>query len=313
MLLSVLTSNLEVSLNLTEKDIKILSDVDFMLLKAAMKVSSKASGCLLLLELGICSIKFILKKKRLSFLYSLLASENSSLSRAVWDRQVKSPSKNDWCELVKKDLKELNINLSFDDIENMSKSAFRNLINNACKKACFQSLLLEKSKLSKGSEIVFSTFQTQNYLNPGNGLTIEEMRRIYHLRCRQVFLKCNFPSFFGDKKCVAPHQAFDRQKHVFYCSFFSSKNEIASPNIKYDDIFASNVKNQIEVMRIFYERLERRKGYLSPSNNGAPVDPIRGPDQRPRPRYGIREATRKNRYIDNKRKTKQDVSKDNPQ
>ena len=69
MLISVLTNNLEVSFNLSVKDLNLLSDVDAKLLRAAMKTSAKSSSILLLLELGLCSIEYILKKKRLGYLH----------------------------------------------------------------------------------------------------------------------------------------------------------------------------------------------------------------------------------------------------
>ena len=61
LLLSVLTSNLEVTFNMTKKEVKMLDDVDTSLLRAAMMVSAKSPRALLFLELGICSIEFVLK------------------------------------------------------------------------------------------------------------------------------------------------------------------------------------------------------------------------------------------------------------
>ena len=174
------------------------------------------------------------------------------------------------------------------------KRKFKLLTKNACEIACFKNLLIEKSKLSKGSEITYSSFEMQGYLKPGNGLSIEEKQKIYHIRCRQIYLKCNFPSSFNEKKCLAPHKANDDQRHVFYCSFFISPNEVVSSIVKYEDIFSSNINKQVDVLRIFLLRLEKRTLYLPLAKNGDPVDPSRGLDSRPSPRLGIREAAKKN-------------------
>ena len=45
--------------------------------------------------------------------------------------------------------------------------------------------------LSKGKEIIYTKLETQAYLLPGYGISFSEMRNIYHLRCRENYLKCN--------------------------------------------------------------------------------------------------------------------------
>ena len=106
MLISVLTNNLEVSLNLTASDIKILNDFDLMLLRSAMMTSSKSSRCLLLLELGVSSVEFVIKKKRVGYLHHLLTQNTPSLAKLVFDEQVKNSSKSDFINLVRQDLKD---------------------------------------------------------------------------------------------------------------------------------------------------------------------------------------------------------------
>ena len=111
MLISVLTSNLEVSFNLSTKDLQLLIDVENQLLRAALKTSAKSSRVLLLLEIGVCSIDFILKKKRILYLYHLLTVEGMPLVKQVFDKQLLTTTFGDWTKTVTKDLEDLNINL----------------------------------------------------------------------------------------------------------------------------------------------------------------------------------------------------------
>ena len=232
LLLSVLTSNLEVSLNITAHDLKILNDVDLMLLRGALKLSAKSSQCLIFLELGISSVEYTLKKKRLFYLFHLLTVTEPSLAKMVFDQQVQRPCKDDWANLVKKDLKDLNICLSFAEILLLSKRKFKAIVKSACKDACFRKLLSQKQKLSKGSEIDYIKFETQSYLKPGHGLPTETMRKIYHTRYRETYLKCNFPAQFSDKRCLSPCvNGEDREKHIFHCIYFSNRNEISPTNV----------------------------------------------------------------------------------
>ena len=80
---SVLTYNLEVVPNLTKKDLNDLDKVDLLLLRRATMTTSKSSRVLLLAEMGLLSVEYILKKKRLNYLQTLLQSEERLLSKQV--------------------------------------------------------------------------------------------------------------------------------------------------------------------------------------------------------------------------------------
>ena len=305
MLISVLTNNLEVSLNMTASEIKILDDVDLMLLRGAMQTSSKSSRCLLLLELGLVSVEFTIKKKRLGYLYELLTTDIPSLAKQIFDQQLQNPARGDWINLVTKDLKDLNINLSFSEILMLTKQKFKQTVKLACRESCFKQLISDKQRLSKGKEIIYFKFETQNYFKPQSCLSTETMRRIYHTRCREIYLKCNFPASFGDNKCISPCSVGqDNERHIYSCKYFSNQNELLIRNNSFEEIFENNVQNQIDVVNILYSRLEVRKTFLnSASPDGVPLDP-RGAGARALPRLGIREAKQKFAKINKRNKTR---------
>ena len=57
--LSVITNNLEVSV-LSQKDLKNLESLDYQLIRRALQIDSKQSAVLMMLELGITSVKYVL-------------------------------------------------------------------------------------------------------------------------------------------------------------------------------------------------------------------------------------------------------------
>ena len=175
----------------------------------------------------------------------------------------------------------------------------------ACKEFCFRRLLADKQKLSKGKEINYYKFETQNYLKSGHGLSVQTMRKIYHTRCRETFLKCNFPSSFSDKNCVSLcNLGQDSEMHIYSCKYFSTENEILFQTIPFEEIFGNNVQSQIIIVNILYTRLGIRKTFLpSASPAGAPHDPREG-RARAQPRLGIREAKRKYIKLKHKNKTR---------
>ena len=111
MLLSMLTHNLEVSFNLKPKDYKILSDVDMQLLRSCLMTGAKSSHCLLLLELGLVSVPFVVRKKRIMYLHHLLTMDPDSLVSQVFHKQVSTTKRGDWVDTVTKDLALFKINL----------------------------------------------------------------------------------------------------------------------------------------------------------------------------------------------------------
>ena len=181
-----------------------------------MMLSSKISRSLLLLDLGVGSIKSVLKRKCVGYLPFLLTDVRPSLLQDVFQEQVRKPIRGDFVNQVTQDLKDINVNLSFSQIAAISKEKFKSIVKLACQEACFKQLLKNKQNMSKGKEITYDKFQIQPYLKPGYGLNLYSMRKIYFMRCWENFLKSNFPSLFEDRKCIAAPvcNEMDIEKHI---------------------------------------------------------------------------------------------------
>ena len=223
--------------------------------------SSKSARCLLLLELKLISIEYILKKKRLNYLFRLLRMDRSHLARQIFDQMIESPIQGDFVNVARQNLEEFNIRLSFDEISSLSKKKFKDMVSNACDRACFDKLIKEKEKLSKGKEIMYEDFEVQEFMKPKAKLSIEEVRRILHIRIRDLDIKGNFPKANESMKCSASKECNEEevQSHIFDCIYLKPANELIEEKVEYDDIFVNEPNKQIRVMRILFSRLERRK------------------------------------------------------
>ena len=138
------------------------------------------------------------------------------------------------------------------------------------------------------------TFQTQPHLMSDSGLSVETMRKIYHIKCRELPVKANFPSAFENNFCLFPYCTNeDSQYHIFSsnCFISDSINEITDTSVKYSDIFSDNIQSQVNVVNIMFSRLERRKKYITLSVKGFPLDPR----SRHVSTLGIRKAKRTNK------------------
>ena len=173
-------------------------------------------------------------------------------------------------------MEDIGLKLKITQIASFTKYQFKKKINTLCQSAAFNYLLKLKSKQSKGKEIIYSKLNIQNYLRPGNGLMVDDMRKIFLIRSQNLQVKCNFSKQFSNKKCeLVQCNGEDSQIHLFNCEFIEDNSiaSIASSQLKYEDIFTQNVTNQNSVMRILMYRYERRLQLLSPKPvEGEPVD-----------------------------------------
>jgi len=275
MLYSVLTYNLEIAYNLSKTDIRDLDKVDLSLMRNVLMTSSKVSRCLILLELGFLSVEYVIKQKRLNYLYNLIQMEDKFIAKQVFIKQSQSAIKGDWIKYIHEDMKELQIEHSFEEISKFSKRQWKQIVKDASQKACFKSLLSDKSKLSKGKEIKYDKFVMQPYLKSGGNITSEVKRKIFTIRTRDLNIRGNFKNSYNDIKCQVPEcDEQETQKHVFqsYCIHTST---IHDPNvsIKYEEIFGENVSSQSYVANVIYRNIERRNNIIPSA--GGPEEPRR--------------------------------------
>ena len=121
LLLSTLLSNSEAWVNLTPNNIKDLETLDEQFLRSMFYEShSKTSSLaktpleLLYLETGCIPIRFILKSRRVNFLHYILSDKEESLLSNFFRAQCDNPEKGDWVTSVQNDLKELELDITFN-------------------------------------------------------------------------------------------------------------------------------------------------------------------------------------------------------
>ena len=83
---------------------------------------------MLYLELGVIPIRFKIIERRLNFLWYILHEDEETLINMFLQAQLKSPVHGDWGQTCYKDLEELDISLTINDIERMSEQSFRRLV-----------------------------------------------------------------------------------------------------------------------------------------------------------------------------------------
>ena len=85
------------------------------------------------LELGVYPIRYELMKRKILYLQYILKQDKSSMIFQVLNATSDNPIKNDFVQTCKTYLDELDIKLSFQEIEAMSQWTFKKLVKEKTK------------------------------------------------------------------------------------------------------------------------------------------------------------------------------------
>ena len=105
------------------------------------------------------------------------------------------------------------------------------------------------------------------YLQPiNNELSIEQKREMFSIRNRMLDIPYNFPGKNKHNECECGET--EDMSHIYNCEMLN-KNET---NLSYETIYTGNMKQQIEVYKIFKQNLDQRE--FIKSEIEFPCDPV---------------------------------------
>ena len=257
--ISSILVNSEVWYGLTLSEIEQLEIVDQALLKKILEAPSSTPSVGLYLDLGCLPIRFIIKARRIMFLHTILKQDEKSLVHRFFKAQLENPSKGDWSLQVAKDLGEIDLALSLDEIKDLSVESFRTKVRKAVNVAAFKWLLNEKKDKSKVMDIEYQSLKIQEYLVSSN-LETREKKFLFQLRMRMIDVKINYRSSHADISCPLCKDAEDSQQHVLKCPLLATNQMVlVNSGIAYNQIYQDDVKKQSEVTRVFMDLWKIRK------------------------------------------------------
>ena len=166
--------------------------------------------------------------------------------------QLKMPSSGDWASTCVNNLKYLNINLTFREIQNISKKEYNTMLKRRINEVALKYLLDKKGK--KGSEINNMSLEMADYLLPfNNKMSIQEKCELFAIRNRMIKIPSNFSSKC-EEKCHCGE--IENMKHIYECRIFN-KNE--NNVIPYEKVYNGNLRQKIEVYKKFKEIWMKRE------------------------------------------------------
>ena len=249
-------TNSEAWYNVTKAELDYLETVDLMLLRNILKAPKTTPKEMLYLELGCLPLRNLIQKRGMSFLYYILHQDPDSMLFKFLKTQLISRNSKDWATTVLKDMDELKLGISIDDIKDMKKSSFKRMIDERTEEKCLNDLNGIKSRHSKVVDVEHSKLQMRNYFKP-NGInqTKEEIQLIFKLRSRMTDIKMNFKGIYDQLKCNACEKEEETQEHIIKCEELLKRNEEVVLVPVYGKIFNGNVKEQVQVARIVQQNM----------------------------------------------------------
>ena len=246
--------------NLTETDLLQLEQVDKALWCSQLEVSSTVPYDLVCLELGLEPLRYIIMKRRLIYLQHILKQKETSLIKKFLKTQAIDPKKKDWVKTVKDNLKELDIKLTIEEIEDMPKQTYKKLIKKSIKEISLKYLLRKRNNRNgKGMNMVYSKLGMQNYLiSEDLDIPIYERKHIFQIRTKMHFkIKTHFRNMHEDIICEGCRISESTTKHTLECNSLIGMNELVTYLPKYEDIYGEDVNEQVYISRILRDNIRR--------------------------------------------------------
>ena len=251
--LSSLLLNSEAWVNYTEKDIRILEQCDEMLLGKILECEANTSNALKYLELGIVPIRFEVMRRKLGFLQYILKQEKTSLIYQILEATRNNMVKNDFVQTCMKYLKTLDVNLSFEEIANLSDSRFKKILKEKMKSAAFNYLTKEKGKQKKILNIKYDKLEMQEYLLSGDRNS-EISKLIFKARGLNLDIKTHKKWKYSDRLCIGCQVKEETGDEILFCESFGENMD----KIAYNWFFSTNSSDQIEVAKLMKKKLKER-------------------------------------------------------
>ena len=225
----------ETYFNLKETEVRQIERIEESFMRQLLNTTKGCPINQIYLELGQIPARFDIIKLRLLYLKYILNQEENSLILKVFILQIEKPTKFDWASTCRNNLKQLDINLSFEDIKKMTLNKYNNTVKDKCRKGAYKYLM--KKRGSKGSEIEYPKIEMAKYLLPNKYLTIDEQRQLFAVRNRMVDIPSNFSTKENNlSKCVC--QQKEDMQHIYICEYLNTKE----PEESFEKLFSGNMK-----------------------------------------------------------------------
>ena len=250
---------------LTNKQMEAFEFADAKYFQICFQSSDKTAREAYYLETGKMKVRHIIVKRRFMFLFNILKREDGDLLKKTYLVQKIQKTRFDWYQTISQNKKEYGIIITDNEISSMSKSQFKNYIEDKilqksleeliyCKKAKLQNI--QKSVLIQRNKRICMQYYLQTNL-----LSLSEKQFAFELRSRNYTVKSNYKSRFeGDMRCRLCNEedSSEDEEHSFFHCVVIMKDHQIDRQVKYEHIYGELGK-LVRAVKYFKQIAEKRK------------------------------------------------------
>ena len=167
--------------------------------------------------------------------------------------QWNNPCKGDWVELVKKDLKDFEIPVSFEYIQSKSKDAFKKIVQVKAKELALARLLTKQSKHTKLDKLNYKELKMQDYLL-SEELKPNQKKLLFKYRTRMAEYGENYRAGRTQVMCPLCKLHLDNQEMSYQCEAIKAEITVTG---RLENIFEENIS--VETAQMIMKITEVRK------------------------------------------------------
>ena len=168
-----------------------------------------------------------------------------------------NPIKNDFVKISRKYLSTLNINLSFEQIAQMSKNKFKKIVKQKTMEAAFNYLIVEKNKQTKICNIENRQLNMQEYLLEGNK-NIQISKLIFKARGKTLDIKTYKKWKYDDDLCVGCGVNVETVDEILTCTGYSDKNDTTN-KLTFSLLYSDHTRQMVEIGKVLQKKLKMRQ------------------------------------------------------
>ena len=165
--------------NMKEMEYRQIERIEECFLRKLFKTTKGCPITQLYFEIGQYPARFEIQKLRCLYLKNILNQDENSRLYKFFKLQLDQPTRGDWVSTVIKDLEEFEITQTFEEIKQMSKSQFSNILKLKVKQNALK-YLLNRQK-SKGKEIKYENIRMAEYLLPYSKLSVSQKQKMFEI------------------------------------------------------------------------------------------------------------------------------------
>ena len=258
--------SLEALISLKKSHLEMLESCDRALMHSLFLSPRTVPSEAFYFETAAIPLRFHLVSRRFMYLWSILQKPSSELTRKIFDCQVLMPSKDTWVFHVLSELSDYDIQLTFDQISEMTRATFKQVVMHKVRMKAYSYLSQIQATHSKTKNLTFGR-KPQLYLNCSE-LTLEEKRLLFLLRCESNFCKNNYRmKYQNDMSCFfcQDTNSLDSVPHYIRCNVLNSKPGLQDrlSFLQPSDIY-DTLEKQVNFVKV-WTKIEKLKRQDQPS------------------------------------------------